>query len=75
MVTAFHLAVYLPVLFPVAAAVGARPLAERLEPQLATWLLTVSALALAALSRAALGVLTVAGWCGCRWPHWWGAGR
>ncbi|WDV50194.1 M56 family metallopeptidase [Streptomyces coeruleorubidus] len=59
--TVWHLAVYLPLLFPVAAAVGARPLAERLEPRLATWLLTASALALAALSWAALGVLAVAG--------------
>ncbi|MFE9450154.1 M56 family metallopeptidase [Streptomyces sp. NPDC006739] len=58
---AWHLLVYLPLLFPVPAAWAARPLAERLEPRLATWLLTASALALAALSCAALGVLLVAG--------------
>lgn len=57
----WHLAVYLPLLFPVPAAWAAGPLAERLEPRLATWLLTASALALAALSCAALGVLLVAG--------------
>lgn len=56
-----HLLVYLPLLFPVLAAPAARPLAERLEPRWATWLLTVSALALATLSSAALGVLVVAG--------------
>ncbi|MFG3202080.1 M56 family metallopeptidase [Streptomyces sp. NPDC048192] len=56
-----HLLVYLPLLFPLPAAVAARPLADRLEPRLATWLLTTCALALAALSSAALGVLAVAG--------------
>jgi hypothetical protein len=56
-----HLLVYLPLLFPVPAALAARPLAERLEPRLATWLLTTCALALAALSCAVLGVLVVAG--------------
>ncbi|MFL6055507.1 MAG: M56 family metallopeptidase [Actinoallomurus sp.] len=56
-----HLLVYLPLLFPVLAALAARPLAERLDPQAATWLLTASALALAALSSAALGVLAAAG--------------
>jgi Zn-dependent protease with chaperone function len=56
-----HLLVYLPLLFPVPAALAARPLADRLEPRLATWLLTACALALAALSCAALGVLAVAG--------------
>lgn len=58
---AWHLLVYLPLLFPVPAACAARPLAERLEPRLATWLLTASGLALAGLSCAALGVLLVAG--------------
>ncbi|WP_063785022.1 M56 family metallopeptidase [Streptomyces sp. TP-A0356] len=61
-----HLLVYLPLLFPVPAALAARPLADRLEPRLATWLLTVCGLALAALSCAALGVLAVAGL--VRWP-------
>jgi hypothetical protein len=56
-----HLLIYLPLLFPVPAALAARPLAERLAPWLATWLLTTCALALAALSCAALGVLAVAG--------------
>ncbi|WP_055588298.1 M56 family metallopeptidase [Peterkaempfera griseoplana] len=57
----WHLLAYLPLLFPLPAALAARPLAERLEPRLATWLLTGSALALAALGCAALGVLAVAG--------------
>jgi Zn-dependent protease with chaperone function len=56
-----HLLVYLPLLFPVPAALAARPLAERLAPWLATWLLAGCALALAALSCVALGVLVVAG--------------
>jgi hypothetical protein len=56
-----HLLVYLPLLFPVPAALAARPLGERLAPWLATWLLTACALALAALSCAALGVLVAAG--------------
>ncbi|MEV6945854.1 M56 family metallopeptidase [Streptomyces sp. NPDC051172] len=56
-----HLLAYLPLLFPVPAALAARPLAERLEPRLATWLLACGALALSALSCAALGVLAVAG--------------
>ncbi|MEU1629176.1 M56 family metallopeptidase [Streptomyces sp. NPDC020096] len=56
-----HLLVYLPLVFPVLAAIAARPLADRLEPRLATWLLTASAVALAALSCAALGILAVAG--------------
>ncbi|MFJ9120341.1 M56 family metallopeptidase [Streptomyces sp. NPDC102394] len=56
-----HLVVYLPLLAPVPAALGARPLAERVEPRLATWLLACGALALAVLSCAALGVLAVAG--------------
>ena len=49
--------VYLPLLVPVLAAVAARPLAARLEPRLATWLLTVTTVALAAFSTAALALL------------------
>src|SRR5215470_3645158 len=49
--------VYLPLLVPVLAAAAARPLAARLEPRLATWLLTVTAVALAAFSTAALALL------------------
>jgi hypothetical protein len=49
--------VYLPLLAPVLAAVAARPLAARLEPRLATWLLTVTTVALAAFSTAALALL------------------
>jgi Zn-dependent protease with chaperone function len=60
-VTVWHLVVYVPLCFPVAAALAARPLAEHLEPRFATWLLTASALALAALSWTALGVLAAAG--------------
>lgn len=56
-----HLAMYLPLLFPVVAAVAARPLAAGLEPRLATWLLTGSALALAGASSLVLGLLTLAG--------------
>jgi beta-lactamase regulating signal transducer with metallopeptidase domain len=51
------LLVYLPLLIPALATVAARPLAARLEPRLATWLLTVTAVALAAFSTAALALL------------------
>jgi len=49
--------VYLPLLVPVLAAAAARPLAARLEPRLATWLLTATTVALAAFSTAALALL------------------
>ena len=54
-----HLAVYLPLVVPVLAAVAAGPLAERLPPAAATWLLALSAIALAAASSAVLGVLAL----------------
>jgi Zn-dependent protease with chaperone function len=56
-----HLAVYLPLLLPALAALAARPLADRLHPRLATWLLTISAIALATASSAALALLALAG--------------
>src|SRR5512142_1885134 len=49
--------VYLPLLVPALAAAAARPLAARLEPRLATWLLTAVTVALAAFSTAALALL------------------
>ena len=52
-----HVAVYLPLVLPLLAAVSARWLAWRLEPRMATWLLTGSALVLAAASGAALTIL------------------
>jgi len=54
-----HLAIYLPLVVPLIAAVAARPLADRLPPVAATWLLTGSALALAAASSAVLGLLAL----------------
>jgi beta-lactamase regulating signal transducer with metallopeptidase domain len=54
-----HVAVYIPLLVPALAALAARPLAARLPPAAAAWLLTVSALALAAASSAVLGVLAL----------------
>src|SRR5258706_6459537 len=54
-----HLVVYLPLLIPLLAAVAARPLAERLPPAAATWLLALSAIALAAASSAVLGLLAL----------------
>lgn len=53
------LAVYLPLLLPLCAALGAWPLAARLPPMVATWLLTGAAVALAALSTAVLGILAL----------------
>ena len=52
-----HLAIYLPLVVPLCAAAGAHPIASRLPPQIATWLLTAAAVALAALSTAVLGLL------------------
>ncbi|MFB9837618.1 hypothetical protein, partial [Actinoallomurus acaciae] len=41
---------YLPFVFPAVAAVAARPLAERLPPRTASWVLTVLAAGLAIAS-------------------------
>ncbi|MFB8438706.1 M56 family metallopeptidase [Streptomyces niveus] len=56
-----HLAVYPPLLLPALAGLSAGPLARRLEPRLATWLLTVSGLVLALAGTVALGLLALAG--------------
>jgi Peptidase family M48 len=53
------LVVYVPLLLPLCAAAGAWPLATRLPPNIATWLLTSAAVALAALSTAVLGFLAL----------------
>jgi Zn-dependent protease with chaperone function len=52
-------ALYLPLALPLVAALAARPLAERLPPRLATWLLAAGALVLAAASTAALSLLVL----------------
>ena len=52
-----HIAVYLPLVLAALAMVSARWLARRLVPRTATWLLTTSALALAAASSASLAIL------------------
>ena len=49
--------VYVPLLVPLVAAPAAKPLAARLDPRHATWLLTVAALVLAGASTCALGLL------------------
>lgn len=51
------LAIILPLAAPLGAAAGARPIASRLPPHIATWLLTGAAVALAALSTAVLALL------------------
>ncbi|WP_328885464.1 M56 family metallopeptidase [Streptomyces sp. NBC_00316] len=56
-----HLAIYLPLLFPLLAGPAARPLADRLEPRLATWVLTTASVVLAAGSTTVLGLLALAG--------------
>ena len=53
------LTVYVPLLLPLCAAAGAWPLATRLPPKVATWLLTSAAVALAALSTAVLAFLAL----------------
>ena len=52
-----RLFVYIPLLIPALAAAAARPLATRLEPRRATWLLTAVTVALAGCSTAALALL------------------
>lgn len=52
-----YLAVYLPLLVPLLAAGSAGWLAHRLDPRVATWVLTVGAVVLALASGAALAVL------------------
>jgi Zn-dependent protease with chaperone function len=52
-----HQLVYLPLLIPALAALAARPLAARLDPREATWLLTAATVALAACSTVALALL------------------
>jgi len=52
-----RVAIYLPLVIPLLVAAVAGPIARRLPPRAATWLLTVSALALALASSAVLGLL------------------
>ncbi|HEX9041010.1 MAG TPA: M48 family metalloprotease [Trebonia sp.] len=54
-----HVAVYIPLLIPALAALAARPLASRLRPSAATWLLAVSMFILALTSCAVLGMLAL----------------
>ncbi|ARP70283.1 hypothetical protein LK07_11380 [Streptomyces pluripotens] len=56
-----RIAVYLPLLLSFLAPLGARPLSERCEPRLATWLLTTASLVLAAASTVSLTLLAVTG--------------
>lgn len=56
-----RIAVYLPLLLSLLALPGARLLAARCEPRLATWLLTASAVVLGAASTACLALLAVTG--------------
>lgn len=52
--------VYLPLLFPLAAAPLARAVGARVEPRAGTWLLTAAAVVLAASSCGVLGLLALA---------------
>lgn len=56
-----RVAVYLPLLVSLTAALFGGRLAHRLDPRLAAWLLAASAVVLAAASTAVLGLLVVAG--------------
>ncbi|MHB9859898.1 M56 family metallopeptidase [Streptomyces sp. YIM S03343] len=56
-----RIAVYVPLLLSLIAPLGARPLSERCEPRLATWLLTASSLILGTASTIALALLAVTG--------------
>lgn len=67
--------VLLPFVLPIAAACAARPLSERLPPRTATWLLTATALGLAASGAVALAAPFVAralqGQDGAPLGAWW----
>jgi Zn-dependent protease with chaperone function len=54
-----HIAVYLPLVIPLLAALAARPLADRLPPVASTWLLAGSSLLLALASSVVLGLLAL----------------
>ncbi|MET7619100.1 M56 family metallopeptidase [Streptomyces sp. NPDC005408] len=56
-----RIAVYLPLLLSLLAPLGARPLAERCEPRLATWLLTATSMVLAMASTLSLAMLAATG--------------
>lgn len=56
-----RIAVYIPLLLSLLAPLGARRLSERCEPRLATWLLTVSALAMGTATTISLGLLAITG--------------
>jgi Zn-dependent protease with chaperone function len=55
-----HFLIYVPIVVSALSALGAWPLAERLPPRTATWLLTISAVVVAGTSCAALGLLAMA---------------
>jgi Zn-dependent protease with chaperone function len=55
-----HLLIYVPIVVSALSALVAWPLAERLPPRTATWLLTISAVVMAGTSCAALGLLAMA---------------
>jgi Zn-dependent protease with chaperone function len=55
-----HVLVWLPLVIPAIAALAARPLADRLPPRTATWLLAASSVILAAASCGVLGLLALA---------------
>src|ERR1700726_4470036 len=65
-------ALYLPLVIPALAGAAARPVAARLDPRQATWLLTSATVALAACSTAALALLTA--YAAARTPVLAGAG-
>ena len=60
------LALLLPLIIPLVASAAARPLAHRLEPRQATWLLCAAAVVLAGCAAAALAL--AAGFTAARLP-------
>jgi Zn-dependent protease with chaperone function len=52
---------YVPLILPVIVACAARPMSERLPPRVATWLLTVTSLALATAGAATLALVALGG--------------
>ncbi|MGW3248293.1 M56 family metallopeptidase [Streptomyces sp. NPDC001070] len=56
-----RIAVYLPLLLSLLAPLGTRPLSDRCDPRLATWLLTAVCVVLGAAGTISLGLLAITG--------------
>ena len=65
-----HLAIYLPLVVPLFAAAAARPLAERLPPVAATWLLALERSRSRRPAARCWACSRSPPWPGSRWSSW-----